>query len=145
MVAMHQLAALCIAATTLAFVPPQGHKPSHRMRAAPEGADLEETVTEKEAALAGLCKALGDALQAQPLLLAQVPPGQRADVTAHTLLEHLGRLESLVVRLVGKRVAAQAAEAKAARLQAEKEAEEAFFAAPAASGEEGLLRLLLRL
>ena len=42
MVAMHQLAALCIATTTLAFVPLQGYKPSHRMRAAPEGADLEE-------------------------------------------------------------------------------------------------------
>ena len=40
MVAMHQLAALCIATTTLAFVPPQGYKPSHRMRAAPD--DLEE-------------------------------------------------------------------------------------------------------
>ena len=43
MVAMHQLAAVCIATTTLAFVPPQGYKPSHRLRAAaPEGADLEE-------------------------------------------------------------------------------------------------------
>ena len=42
MVAMHQLAALCIATTTLAFVPPHVHKPSHRLRAAPEGADLEE-------------------------------------------------------------------------------------------------------
>ena len=43
MVAMHQLAALCIATTTLAFVPPQGYKPAHRLRAAaPEGADLEE-------------------------------------------------------------------------------------------------------
>ena len=43
MVAMHQLAALCIATTTLAFVPPQGYKPSHCLRAtAPEGADLEE-------------------------------------------------------------------------------------------------------
>ena len=39
MVAMHQLAALCIATTTLAFVPPQGYKPSHCLRAtAPEGA-----------------------------------------------------------------------------------------------------------
>ena len=43
MVAMHQLAALCIALpATLAFVAPQGYKPSHRLRAAPEGADLEE-------------------------------------------------------------------------------------------------------
>ena len=42
MVAMHQLAALCIATTTLAFVPPHVHKPSHRLSAAPEGADLEE-------------------------------------------------------------------------------------------------------
>ena len=40
MVAMHQLAALCIATTTLAFVPPHVHKPSHRLRAAPD--DLEE-------------------------------------------------------------------------------------------------------
>ena len=40
MVAMHQLAALCIATTTLAFVPPQGYKTSHRLRAAPD--DLEE-------------------------------------------------------------------------------------------------------
>ena len=41
MVAMHQLAALCIALpATLALVPPHSHKPSHRMRAAPD--DLEE-------------------------------------------------------------------------------------------------------
>ena len=40
MVAMHQLAALCIATTTLAFVPPHIHKPSHRLRATPD--DLEE-------------------------------------------------------------------------------------------------------
>ena len=40
MVAMHQLAALCIATTTLAFVPPHIPKPSHRLRAAPD--DLEE-------------------------------------------------------------------------------------------------------
>ena len=38
---MHQLAALCIALpATLALVAPQGHKTSHRLRAAPD--DLEE-------------------------------------------------------------------------------------------------------
>ena len=86
MVAMHQLAALCIATTTLAFVAPQGYKPSHRMRAAPEGADLEELwrahskpllrVGARETKAHFVVRVKGDAPEAQEMVLACARKGR---------------------------------------------------------------------
>ena len=101
--------------------------------------DMEHDLEKKEETLAALCKALTSAFASQPLLIAQLPPGAQKGqaITPHTLLQHMGLVESLVVRLVGKKVAQQAAAAKEARLKAEKEAEEAFLLAPAATQNQG--------
>ena len=101
-----------------------------------EDADLEAEVEEHETAIAALCAALSAAFTAQPLLCAQLPVGAPGNITPHTLLEHLGRVESLVVRLVGKNVVSAAAEARAARVAIEKEREEAYYA-PAPAIKEG--------
>ena len=85
------------------------------LASAKEEADSEADLFEREAALHALCADLSKAFATQPLLAAQLAQGAPEQVTPHTLLDHLGRVEALVVRLVGKKVAVQAAESKHAR------------------------------
>ena len=99
---------------------------------------LEKQVQEREAVLQVMCASLTTAFESIPLLEAQLPTGATSKVTAHTLLQYLGLVEALVVRLVGTRVAAAAKTAAAvpddAELVAEAEAEAA--AAEMAAAEE---------
>lgn len=98
-------------------------------------ADAEADLLEREAALHALCASLSAAFATQPLLKAQLPEGAPMQITPHTLLPNLARVEGLVVRLVGRKIADQAAVAKAERLEAERAAEEAFFLQPAVADD----------
>ena len=86
---------------------------------------------QRELLLGNLCRSLNAAFKEVPLLRAQLPESDKVNVNAHTVLRHLGLLEAVVVRLVGKKVATAAAEASAARAAAE--------AAEAAAAEQALM------
>lgn len=83
---------------------------------------MDAEVEERESVLRELCHAVDAAFGDVPLLQAQLPSSKLQSpreahpaVSPHTLLQYLGLVESLVVRLVGKQIAAKAAEAKAAK------------------------------
>ena len=65
---------------------------------------------QRELLLGNLCRSLNAAFKEVPLLRAQLPESDKVNVNAHTVLRHLGLLEAVVVRLVGKKVATAAAE-----------------------------------
>ncbi len=98
-------------------------------------ADLERQTAERSTSLQTMCAQLTQAFQSMPLLAAQrevYEGAKEVHITPHTLLEHLGLVEALVVRLVGKSVAAAAA----APFDAE-DVDADAAAAPAADGAEG--------
>jgi len=75
-------------------------------------ADLERQTAEKGALLTQMCAQLTEAFLSIPLLAAQLEKhegGTEVLITPASLLEHLALVEALVVRLVGKTIAAAAA------------------------------------